>query len=134
MLSERGYVSVAPGVFLGQEMPPTDDDMLIMSGQNPSLPAWVREVLLPDRVMRDYAAFEQALSTAQRALNGVTPGPIETMVLRSLIVHGWRRLVLRHPPLPDEVFSTEWRGPACRELVRNLLDQLGKPPMGAAVV
>ncbi|MEP5760757.1 MAG: PaaX family transcriptional regulator C-terminal domain-containing protein [Litoreibacter sp.] len=49
---------------------------------------------------------------------------LEIAALRILIVHGWRRIVLRTPALPDFVFPDHWAGPACRDHVARLLTQL----------
>ena len=52
-------------------------------------------------------------------------------MLRSLIVHGWRRLVLKHPDLPPDVYSDAWRGHDCRALVTGLLTRLPRPALSA---
>lgn len=48
----------------------------------------------------------------------------QAAILRVLIVHGWRRIVLKSPQLPDHVFPAAWQGPACRALVAALLERL----------
>ena len=58
-------------------------------------------------------------------------GPVETAALRVLIVHGWRRIALKVPRLPDHVFPKPWRGPDCRQDMADLLARLPKPSMAA---
>ncbi|MCY3875878.1 MAG: hypothetical protein OXF88_16515 [Rhodobacteraceae bacterium] len=44
-----------------------------------------------------------------------------------LIVHGWRRLILKAPTLPDHVFPDGWEGESCRSHVTGLLSLLCRP-------
>jgi len=86
------------------------------------LPDWMRGKTV------SHATQEQASSLLGQ-LNAMTPNAdrlsnLEIAALRILIVHGWRRIVLRTPPLPDFVFPRQWAGPACRARVATLLTQL----------
>jgi len=53
--------------------------------------------------------------------------PDATVALRVLVVHHWRRLLLRHEDLAMEFFPAGWHGEDCRALVVKLLDRLEKP-------
>ena len=56
---------------------------------------------------------------------GVAPAlrratPEQAYVVRTLLVHAYRRLRLRDPQLPREVLSTDWPGAAAYALARGL--------------
>ena len=115
-----GHVPVAPGCYLGHGSAPDLPDTLILTGTNLIVPDWVRTQVISGDLAQEYASFEQAL---RLALTSPIPAtPLEATVLRLLAVHGWRRLVLRHPALPDELAPTDWAGPACRALMAELLE------------
>lgn len=118
------HVPVAPGCFLGTGAAPDLSDALTLSGPNLYLPDWLNDQVLPRDLAEDYTRFEQALHLADAALEARPPEALEAAVLRALVVHGWRRLVLRHPALPDRLYPADWAGPACRSLVRSLLNRL----------
>ncbi|WP_300520485.1 PaaX family transcriptional regulator C-terminal domain-containing protein [Aliiroseovarius sp.] len=118
-----GHVPVAPGCFLGHGSAPDMTDALVLSGPDLCVPDWVRAQVMPDDLLHDYAEFERAL----RLVLG-EPSPmsdLEATVQRLLAVHGWRRLVLRCPALPDLLYPDAWAGPGCRQLMADLLDRLG---------
>lgn len=54
---------------------------------------------------------------------------VEIVVLRSLIVHNWRRLVLRHPALPAAFVDQDWPGHQCHVLVADLLARFPRPKL-----
>jgi len=41
-------------------------------------------------------------------------------VVRTLLMHGYRRALLRDPMLPDELLPANWPGTSARVLCRNL--------------
>ncbi|MDK9695594.1 MAG: phenylacetic acid degradation operon negative regulatory protein PaaX [Siculibacillus sp.] len=47
--------------------------------------------------------------------------------LRILLVHAWRRAILRDPLLPEELLPADWPGAAARLLVRNLYRAVRAP-------
>lgn len=109
---------------------PVPSGLLSLDGRLAALPGWVRDkVCDADRI-----AASHRLSAALRALDAALPdteplSPIEVAVLRVLIVHGWRRLILPLPDLPDALFPDGWQGADCRALVQSLLAALPRPPL-----
>ena len=122
-----------PAVIYGGRRDPValtvdQDELLILEVTARSVPRWVHEKLFPPE-----------LRTACRSLHGAVrhvsqgrpaswePTPCQIATLRTLIVHRWRRVVLRLPDLPDGFYPPDWTGPACRAQVFRLLDQLPRP-------
>lgn len=105
------------------------DDALVLAAT--SLTRWFAEQFEPKDLAQDYAELYHALTVIQKAVAGTSAlSPRDTAVLRRLIVHSWRRLVLKHPQLPRELCSSGWLGHKCRVLVGDLLSNFPKPGLG----
>lgn len=129
-LVARGYVALGAGAFLGMRAAnETPTDLFAVTGQIGAVPGWVSAALMPHDLADAYAQFAATLAEVARALETAAPSPIERAALRVLIVHGWRRLVLRHADLPDALFPPTWRGPEARRRVHDLLARLGRPSL-----
>ena len=48
-------------------------------------------------------------------------------MLRSLLVHEFRRVLLRDPALPEELLPAGWSGTSARQLCRDLYRRLWRP-------
>lgn len=95
-------------------------DGLVMSGSIEALPDWAKDRIGPAELCAGYRDLHGVLSEV--SAHGASP--LEAAVLRSLIVHQWRRLVLRHGDLPASFFPDDWQGEACRAIVHQLLADL----------
>lgn len=78
-----------------------------------------------DGLAADYRAFLDRFGRAPAALAAASrsPGPGEgegdgeaCFVLRTLLVHEYRRILLRDPDLPAELLPADWTGSAARRL------------------
>ncbi len=134
-MAAAGCIALAPGVWLGPGPAPAGlaPGFFALDGAAPRLPDWLRETLMPPALAESYADFEARLATVA-ALLGRCPGtlsPLDRAAIRILLVHGWRRLVLRHADLPDGFFPDGWRGAQARARVHALLDRLGPADVAA---
>ncbi len=127
----RGYVPIAPGAYLGRGTAhPDSAAFLIMEGTPRHVPAWLRDKIGPPELAAAYRALENALDSALPRINGAArKTPVETAILRVVIVHNWRRALLAHPDLPAMFFPPDWRGIACREKVMSALAALPRPSL-----
>ena len=91
-----------------------------VSGGFDVIPDWVRARVGPDDLMQGYAALETVLAD----LDIANLSDRQSAALRVLVVHQWRRLVLRHADLPERFFPDGWKGEACRAHVLQLLGNL----------
>ncbi len=97
-----------------------------------ALPEWMRQAIAPKDLQHGYAALEPCLATLSANLDHMPDVPLlDATALRTLVLHRWRRLTLRHPVLPVECFPAGWRGTACAALTRELLDRLPRPETAA---
>ncbi len=123
---EHSLFSPLPGVYLGTGPAPDMPGFLALSGRLGPLPDWLEAAVIGADLRRDYADFKARLIRLE-ALLPDNIGSLERNVLRGLIVHGWRRLLLRHPDLPDWFFSADMPITPCRAHVITLLTRLGPP-------
>ena len=93
-------LSVAPGVVLrpaGEQSAKNAD--IVVRGDLARLTAHARKRLLS----RSHVTALGVLFSDLAALDGVDLDPLDAAAARTLLVHRWRRLVLRYPEVPAEV-------------------------------
>ena len=74
-----------------------------------------------DRLAADYTEFLDIFRPLWQALSGNGElDPELCFVVRTLLMHGYRRALLRDPMLPDELLPAHWPGTSARLLCRNL--------------
>lgn len=88
-------------------------------------PGALREVInrswSMERLATDYTAFLDAFRPVWQILRAVDElQPQTCFVVRMLLMHGYRRVLLRDPKLPDELLEADWPGTSARLLCRNL--------------
>lgn len=114
-------VQVGPGVFLS--ITPTDAAECLCLPMESVPPDWMRDRVSDKELCAASAVCAERFALLGEALDGEV-SPLQTAVLRVLIVHTWRRIALKAPLLPDEAMADGWRGAECRALFTSLLDQL----------
>jgi len=73
------------------------------------------------RLAADYAAFLDTFRPVWQALHHAAHLDPETcFVVRTLLMHSYRRVLLRDPKLPDELLEANWPGASARLLCSNL--------------
>lgn len=94
---------------------------------NPSataLTSLVQQCWRLDKLADDYRKFIARFSPALAWLeNGSNRHPLHHFVLRTLLIHEFRRVQLRDPQLPAALLSDDWPGHAARTLCRNLYEK-----------
>lgn len=83
-----------------------------------------------DELARDYAGFVDAYLPALAALRrdrSAQIDPEEAFLMRLLLIHDYRRLLLRDPQLPDVLTPPGWPGQTARVLCRELYRRLSAP-------
>lgn len=146
-LAGLGFVRVNGGVHLRPETaeaPQANDvlsGMLVIHGNSAEHPQTLG-ALWPSREIADaYRAFVAAFRPLHRALEGgAAASPLDAMAARTLLIHDWRRIVLRDPGLPRSLLPRDWPGEEARSLARAVygvlaapseawLDRAGLPPL-----
>lgn len=124
------YVPVNRSTALGHgPVPRSLDGLMAAEVTSIAVPPWLKARLYPDHLRDACAALKHDLSQLPPPPAGLSPEQLGT--LRTLVVHRWRRVVLRHPYLPPSFHPSDWAGEGCRDLVFQLLDRLPRPALAA---
>ncbi len=99
-----GSWMLRPGDADGGTMPPS----CAITGTLSALSDEMREALLDEGQRHALEALSRDLDT----IEGLTPDPFDAAAARTLLIHRWRRIVLRYPEPPDEVLPEDLRRPA----------------------
>ncbi len=97
------------------------EDWLVAAPERGNWPGWVREALDEAACEAEFAALASALP----AVAAVPDDPLDRFALRVLVLHGWRRLVLRSNPAAEAALGLDRAEVMCRTRVAELLDALG---------
>ena len=126
LMRAAGFLPLSPVLFLAPVQagkPPAG--AAVVEGDFLAPPDWARKALGPQPLQQDYARLEAALADTRKSITRGTPiQSLEAAALRVLVIHQWRRLLLRHADLPPEVLPKAWRGEACRAAVLALHETL----------
>lgn len=88
----------------------------------------VRGIWDIDQLERDYTTFLDHFRPVWQALDGAgEPEPRVCFLVRTLMIHDFRRILLRDPMLPPDLLPTDWPGQEARMLTRNLYRRLLGP-------
>lgn len=119
--------SVHIGPHIWVQVPPVVSEDAWALQVAAELPHWVRDSLCSQDAQ--HASQRLADSFARLLKTGALKGlsPLQEVALRVLLVHEWRRLVLRIPEFPDACFPDAWRGSECRTALRELMSRLPAP-------
>ena len=98
-------------------------DRRLLAAQLPAgaVPKWVA-LALADKSLRSEFAVLTRLT--RQALERLPEDPNKRLLLRLIILHHWRRLVLRQSPLADALLPAEWEGAQARAAVIEALERL----------
>jgi len=136
-----GYGAIAPGVFAhpfgdtdlvrdalrqtagGERVALLKAKTLDDAGADP-LCSMVHQCWRLDRLVEDYQRF---IDRFRPVLEWLTTSrindPEQCFVLRTLLIHEFRRVQLRDPQLPDSLLDRRWLGHAARELCRDIYEK-----------
>jgi phenylacetic acid degradation operon negative regulatory protein len=128
-LEAAGFAAIAPGVFVaphGRAVPDLRGVLRLAAepatGQGPALAAlaWPLEAIAA-RYRRFLEQWEPALADDRPV------EPLSALVARLLLIHDYRRVVLKDPLLPTPLLPADWPKPAARALCGRLWHRLLEP-------
>lgn len=103
------------------------DDTIVMQSEpqelltSRALRLQVKESWNLEHLARSYAKFINQFRPLWQELtveNSLTPE--ECLIARTLLIHEYRKVLLRDPQLPDELLPGDWEGRSARQLCRNI--------------
>ena len=97
-----GAFALGPDIWLGRNPPRAAADLMVFGQLSPVSDR------IADRLMTEpHKAAIAALVRDLNTLESISPKLADAAAARTLLVHRWRRLVLRFPELPNEVLPAE---------------------------
>jgi len=87
------------------------DDWFVIDAKSQTLPKWVHTELLPVDLARGFKELTDQFEYAH------ADTPIEAIALRTLLIHEWRRLLLRTSIIPPVILPDDWPVRKCRRQV-----------------
>lgn len=132
-LKASGYVQIAPATFLANgdlNTPPSG--AFVIRGAIDDVPAWLRQSIVTPELRARFAEFCEIMQKVEiTELFASQLTALQIATLRTLIVHRWRRLVLKLPNVPDVMFEAGFEGLICRKQVTGALALLKRPDISA---
>lgn len=126
-LASIGFVRVNGSVFLRPDTAEAPDataelsGMLVIHGQGVEHPENLRSLWPSDEISSAYDGFVSVYAPLLEVFSGSAKlEPLDAIAARTLMVHDWRRIVLRDPGLPDDLLPENWPGTRAREIARDL--------------
>ncbi|MEP2531571.1 PaaX family transcriptional regulator C-terminal domain-containing protein [Shimia sp.] len=127
-LPEEGVaLSARVAIVTGPAQFPRDCLTLDFSPQN--TPDWIIDSVAPYALQQEYAALEKAVKAALKA--PMPPTLTDRTAMRLVILHHWRRLILRQNILADLLLPPNWPGAQARRQVMLALDRYERPQIDA---
>jgi len=127
-MAYTGYTQVHPGLYIGATALPLPQNALRLSAE--TTPDWLISQVAPEALRLNYQALLAVLETLQTDFpTDSSLSPLQVAVLRGLIVHNWRRLVLKHPVLPQPLIADDWPGQRCHHHIADLLARFPRPAL-----
>ena len=127
VLEAAGFTALAPGVWVaaGGAGPVEGALRLTAFGDGETLRALAARCWPQEATAANYARFLAAFAPLRAALEqGAAFTDLEAFAARILLIHEYRRIVLREPALPLELLPQDWPGTAARELCANVYGRL----------
>jgi phenylacetic acid degradation operon negative regulatory protein len=130
-LSEADYAPLSPNGFVGLDDLPAGLSrqrglFVIRTEGDAEARALAAAAWKLDAVAEAYRAF----TARHAALDASSQGPVagaDALVARTLLIHAFRRIVLRDPGLPAALLPPDWPGCAARELAGRIYRRLVAP-------
>lgn len=132
VLRDTGFVALSPSVQLALAEPPAKlsarKGVYILSNKvgkaerHLASAAWK----LPATAAA-YQAFVKQFAPLDATSDRNDLSAQDALVARTLLIHAWRRIVLRDPGLPSALLPDDWPGHAARELTRRIYRRLLAP-------
>lgn len=129
------YLEVGKGIaFASGRLAAAHKNALVVETTPAALPQWMKVKSLPNgwendcRDFRDYARVIGEFLSQSRDMT-----PLDRATLRLILVHNWRRLILRLPQSAENIQSPDWVGHECRALTLSILDRLPRSELAGLV-
>jgi phenylacetic acid degradation operon negative regulatory protein len=128
-LEESGFAALSPTGFVAwgppAAMPKTAGVFLLTANADKEAVALADAAWKLEPIAESYRAFIGRFTPLAKALdNGETLTEADALVARTLLIHEFRRIVLRDPGLPAALLPENWPGREARTLTGRIYRQV----------
>ncbi|MFN3657998.1 MAG: phenylacetic acid degradation operon negative regulatory protein PaaX [Pseudolabrys sp.] len=129
-LEKAGFAALTPTTYVAfadpsPPLPPIGGLFLVHADPADDMHALAAAAWKLDALAAAYRAFIDRFTPLERALARSDKVPAaDALVARVLLIHEFRRIVLRDPGLPAALLPTDWPGTAARQLAARIYRQL----------
>jgi phenylacetic acid degradation operon negative regulatory protein len=119
-LQQAGFGTAAPGLLVAPAhapLPPGVADAIVLQAEadSPTTRRLARQAWPLEALAAQYNRFLTVFTPLQAAMqSGITD--LDSLLLRILLVHEYRRIILRDPLLPTPMLPEDWPGDEARAL------------------
>ena len=123
-LEAAGYGLLAPGVLVAAAPhgPAPDGTILLHAHTDPASARQLAAQIWPTARLED--GYRRFLAAFAPLAEGLVLPDLQALLARLLLIHEYRRLILRDPLLPDTLLPPAWPGHAARALCATLYGRL----------
>lgn len=130
-LTRAGYAALSQVIHVGFEALPAGlaghDSVFVMTPRREDRHALAAAAFRLDEVSQAYRDFVALFTPLSEALDGKQLSEADALVARTLLIHAFRRVVLRDPGLPADLLPSDWRGVTARELAGRIYARVAEP-------
>ena len=127
----EGYAALSPVIHVGFQALPADlaghDGVFALTPRDDDRRALAAAAFTLDEVSRAYRDFVNLFSPLADASAGKLLSEEEALIARTLMIHAFRRAVLRDPGLPSHLLPPDWQGDAARALAGRIYARVVPP-------
>jgi len=129
-LSAAGYAAISPVIHVGLGAPPDPverEGIFVMTPRPDDRRALAASAFRLNDVSQGYRDFIAQFSPLADALANKPFAEEHALIARTLLIHDFRRVVLRDPGLPHDLLPDDWSGQAARALAAKIYAALVAP-------
>ena len=101
-----------------------DSDLLVVRGRPDKVPQWLSSLAGPANIASGFTGLQSRFESMQQLMETEAVGPLDAMAARCLLIHEWRRVLLKSTDLSASMLPADWPREACRAFVAGFYRSL----------
>lgn len=101
-----------------------DENIFLLQASKHNMPYWVKSLIYPSIIKRNLLEFMNKFHSLDLELTNKPCSAKEALIIRILLVHEWRRIILKIPPNPSNFEDDDWPLENCRSLVASIYSKV----------